>query len=214
MHYSRILVALVCCMAAAIASTARAGAPQPDQREGDFVHGCQGGVNQAQPCTVATQAADCPKSECVLQAMSKPIKATLTLIAHDSVTDWRNGGDPNSALTVLLEVKAPDGSLQLLAATYQDLAAPATPPEAPADVVAIPMDEAALQTLSSAVSGLRFVQPQATLAQQLQQLFNQTGTPVLVATNDKALQSADHTGDGLATVLRFKVKIQFLQPVA
>jgi hypothetical protein len=129
------------------------------------------------------------------------------------VADWLNGGAPNRALTVMLEVKAPDGSKQILAATYQDLAAPTDPPEAPVNVVSIPMDEAALQTLSGALNGLLFVQPESTLSEQLQTLFSSTGTPVLVALDDKRAQSADHTGDGLATVLRFKVKIQFLDPV-
>src|SRR5262249_49232573 len=161
-------------------------------------------INKTHPCTVATQAADCPGSECVVVPVSKTIKGVLTLIAHDSVTDWANGGATNRALTVLLEVKAPDGSPQLLAATYQDLATPTNPPTAPGTVVAIDMDEANLQTLAGAVSGLLFVQPEATLAQQLQTLFGSTGTPVLVAVADRGVQSADHTGDGLATVLRFK----------
>jgi hypothetical protein len=149
----------------------------------------------------------------VLQPLSKATKGTLTIIAHDSVTDWLNGGATNRALTVLLEVKAADGSKQLLAATYQDLATPTDPPHAPGKVVAIGMDEAALKVLSSAVAGLLFVQPESTLAQQLQTLLNSTGTPVIAAVNDKAVLSADHTGDGLATVLRFKVKVQFLDPV-
>jgi len=207
------LVILASCLALSSAGVARAGAPTPDRREGDFVHVCRGGSNQGQPCTVATQDTDCPKSECVVQTLSKSIKGTLTLIAHDSVTDWLNGGATNSALTVMLEVKAPDGSQQMLAATYQDLATPTDPPEAPVNIVAIPMDEAAVQTLSGAVSGLQFVQPDSTLSQQLQKVFNVTGTPVIVATGDRSVQSADHTGDGLATVLRFKVRIQFLDPV-
>src|SRR6185295_13279073 len=135
-----------------------------------------------------------PKSECVVRTLSKAIKGTLTIIAHDTVTDWLNGGATNSALTVMLQVKAPDGSRQILAATYQDLAAPTNPPAAPSNVVAIPMDENAVKTLSSAVSGLTFVQPESTLGGQLQQLFGNTGTPVIVATGDKRVESADHTG--------------------
>src|SRR5215470_10894325 len=151
MNRVRILVAVAACVLVGAAGAAYAGAPQPDQRQGDFVHVCQGGPNKQQPCTIATQDADCPKSECVVKALSKAVKGTLTLIAHDTVTDWRNGGATNSALTVMLEVKAPDGTRQLLAATYQDLAAPTNPPQAPSNVVVIAMDESALQTLSSAV---------------------------------------------------------------
>jgi hypothetical protein len=213
MKQSRMLVTMACCLVLGSAGVALAGAPQPDQRQGDFAHVCQGGPNKALPCTVASEDSDCPKSACVVQALSKSVTGTLTLIAHDAVTDWLNGGNANQALTVLLEVKAPDGSKQMLAATYQDLATPSDPPAAPANVVSIPMDEAALKNLSGALNGLLFVQPQSTLAQQLQALFNSTGTPVLVAVDDKRALSADHSGDGLATVLRFKVKVQFLNPV-
>ena len=214
MKSSFTLAAFALCLAVGAWGTARAGAPQPDQREGDFAHVCKGGADKDRPCTVPTQATDCPGSVCVVMAVSKIIKGTLTLIAHDQVTDWANGGDTNRALTVLLEVKAPDGSTQLLAATYQDLAAPTNPPTAPSTVVAIDMDETNLQALSGAVSGLLFVTPEATLSQQLQTLFGSTGTPALVVADTRGVQSADHTGDGLATVLRFKVKIQFLTPAA
>jgi hypothetical protein len=62
------------------------------------------------------------------------------------------------------------------------------------------------------LSGLLFAQPEPTLAARLQALFASTGTPVLVAVDRKS-QLADHVGDDLATVLRFKVKVQFLEPV-
>lgn len=212
MKPSHTLAALALCLAVGSCGTARAGAPQPDQRQGDFAHVCRGGLDKDQPCTVPTQEVDCPGSECVVQPVSGSIRGTLTLIAHDSVTDWANGGAANRALTALLEVRAPDGSQQMLAATYQDLAAPTNPPTAPGNVVAIDMDELALRNLSVAVSGLLFARPESTLSQQLQTLFGSTGTPALVAVTDRRVQSADHTGDGLATVLRFKVKIQFLAP--
>ena len=98
--------------------------------------------------------------------------------------------------------------LILLSATYQNLADPALPPAASPSVVAIDMDEFALRNIGN-VSGLLFASPEATLAGQLRTIFGLEGTPVLVGT-DKKVQSADHTTDGLATVLRFKVKIQFL----
>jgi hypothetical protein len=213
MKQSRILVALAGCLAVGSVGIARAAAPQPEQRQGDFVHVCQGGPKKAQACTVATQDTDCPRSACVVRTLSKPIRGTLTIIAHDEVTDWLNGGAANRALTVMLEVKAPDGSKQILAATYQDLAAPANPPGAPGNVVAIPMDENAVQNLFGAVNGTLFVRPESILGQRLQTLFNSTGTPVLVAVAERSEQSADHVADGLATVLRFKVKVQFLEPV-
>ena len=215
MKWISTLAAFAAFVAMGSCGTAHAGAPTPDRREGDFAHVCKGGFAKNQSCTVETQETDCPGSECIVLAVSRSTKGLLTLIAHDSVTDWANGGDTNRALTVMLEVKAPDGTSQLLAATYQDLAVPTNPPTAPGGVIAIDMDEAALKTVSTAVSGLLFVQPQSTLAQQLQTLFGTTGTPAIVAvTEGRSVELADHTGDGLATVLRFKIKLQFLEPAA
>jgi hypothetical protein len=209
------LAAFAVCVTMGSCGTAHAGAPAPDERAGDFAHVCKGGSAKNQSCTVETQATDCPGSECIVLAVTRSTKGLLTLIAHDSVTDWANGGATNRALTVMLEVKAPDGTSQMLAATYQDLAVPTDPPTAPSGVIAIGMDEAALKTLSTAVSGLLFVQPESTLAQQLQTLFGTTGTPAIVAvTEGRSVELADHTGDGLATVLRFKIKLQFLEPAA
>jgi hypothetical protein len=211
MRSSRSLATFTIFLAMGFAGTARAGAPQPDRRQGDFAHVCRSGPNENKPCTIATEDIDCLASECVVLAVSNRVNGTLTLIAHDSVTDWANGGATNHALTVMLEVKAPDGSQQVLAATYQNLAAPTNPPTAPGNVVSIDMDEIALRNLSS-VNELLFVQPESTLAEQLQTLFGSTGTPAIVAVTDRKVQSADHTTDGLATVLRFKVTIQFLVP--
>ena len=213
MKQSRRLSTLAWCLVIGCAATARAGAPQPDQRQGDFAHVCQGGPNKTLACTVPTQDVDCPKSACVVKALSSPIKATLTIIAHDAVTDWLNGGATNRALTLLLEVKAPDGSRQMLAATYQDLTAPSEPPAAPSDIVAIAMDEDALASAFSAVGGMRFVRPESALSLRLQELFGNPGTPVIIAAEDRRVESADHTRDDLASVLRFKVKIQFVEPL-
>ena len=211
MTQSHQFATLALCLALGTAGAARAGGPLPDTRQGNFAHVCRSGSNKNQPCTVATEEDDCPGSECVVQALGNTIKGTLTLIAHDAVTDWATGSAANQALTVMLEVKAPDGSTQMLAATYQDLAAPTDPPTAPGSVVVLPMDELALRDLATAVNGLLFVQPESRLAAQLRTLFGSTGAPALVLT-DKRVQSADHTADDLATVLRFKVKIQFLTP--
>jgi hypothetical protein len=211
MHRSRAVIALALGLALTSAGAARAGAPQPETRQGDFAHVCKAGANRGLSCTVATQDVDCPGSACVVETLSPPVRGTLTLIAHDSVTDWANGDAPNRALTVMLEVRTPSG-LQLLAATYQNVLDPTLAPTAPGNIVAIEMDENALSNLAAAVSGLIFVQPEAALAAELQGLFGSTGIPVIVDASDAQVQSADHTVDALATVLRFKVKIRFLAP--
>lgn len=210
---SSIRIVLAAGLVLAAATAARAGAPQPDTRQGDFAHVCHGGPNKGLACTVAEQASDCPRSACVVQAVSKAIRGTLTLIAHDAVGDWAAGGAGHQALTVLLEVKDPTGTRQLLAATYQNLAEPTEPPAAPSNVVAIAMDEQALGALAPAVDGLLFAQPDGTLAAALQALFATAGTPAIVAVKSRRVESADHRGDALATVLRFQVKIQFLAPL-
>ena len=213
MKHTHIFTALALIAAVGAAGPARAGAPTPDTREGDFKHVCKGGPNKDGACTLATAATDCPKSDCVLTTLSKKIKGKLTIIAHDNVTDWFQGTAGNEALTLMLEVKAPDGTKQMLAATYQDLTLPTNPVQPPFAVVSIPVDELAVKALAADVSGLVFAQPEATLAAQLQTLFSATGTPAIVAVKDKTVQFADHTGDNLATVLRFKVIIQFIDPL-
>lgn len=212
MARSTLVLALTAGIAFGSAGPARAGAPQPDTRQGDYAHVCQGGPNKGLTCSVATEPVDCPKGACLVQARSKSIKGVLTLIAHDSVTDWVTGAATHRAVTMLLEVKAPDGSKQLLAATYQDLADPTLPPSAPSDVIAIPMDEEALVTLAKGPAGLRFARPQDSLADQLRALFSNDGTPVLIDADERRPQGADHIGDALASVLRFKVRIMFVDP--
>lgn len=198
------------CLALGSAGTALAGAPQPDTRQGNFVHVCRSGPHKNQACSIATEETDCASSTCVVKTLSGNINGVLTIIAHDAVADWAHGGATNQALTLLLEVKAPSGP-QLLSATYQNLPDPTLAPTAPSDIVSVDMDEFTLRDIGD-VNGLVFAHPDATLAVQLQTLFGAEGSPAIVAT-DKKVQLADHTTDGLATVLRFKVKIQFLQPI-
>ena len=62
MKQSLTLVSLACCLTLGSAGIARAGAPQPDQRQGDFEHVCRGGQSKALACTIATQDRDCPRS--------------------------------------------------------------------------------------------------------------------------------------------------------
>jgi hypothetical protein len=210
MRSFRTLAMVAVSVAVSFAGAARAGAPQPETRQGGYPHVCKGGPNRGLACTVPNQDVDCPGSECTLETVTGGIKGTLTLIAHDSVIDWSTDQAANRALTAMLEVRAPDGSQQMLAATYQDLAEPTNPPRAPNDVVAIDMDEAALEDLSAAASGLLFARPDSTMTAQLQSLFGTTGIPILVTVTDRRVQSADHTADGLATVVRLKVRIQFV----
>lgn len=190
-----------------------AGGPLPDTREDDFAHVCKSGPNAGDGCSIPTEDTDCPRSVCIVAAASKPIRGTATLIAHDAVTDWSTGNAGFQAFTLLLEVRGPDGTRHMLSATYQDLLAPQNPPTAPGNVVVLPLDEVALRDVAPLLSGLLFVQPESRLAQQLQIIFDSNATPALVLTDRRPLL-ADHTGDALATVLRFKVQIQFLVPAA
>jgi len=196
-------------LAHGVAHVALAGGPLPDSREDDFAHVCKGGDAAGQSCSMLTPETDCPRGRCIPLALTKPIRGTVTLMAHDAVTDWATGAAGSQAFTLLLEVRSPDGVRQLLSATYQDLLAPQNPPTAPGNVVVLPMDEAALRDL--APGGLLFVQPESRLAEQLRQIFGTPGIPALVLT-DRRPRLADHTGDPLATVLRFKMQIQFLAP--
>jgi hypothetical protein len=208
-----LVLLLALSVAVGTPTRARAGGPQPDTREDDFAHVCRSGPNAGDACSIADADTDCPRSDCIVAALGKPIPATLTVLAHDAVTDWSTGASGFQALTLLLEVRGPDGTREMLAATYQDLLAPQNPPTAPGTVVVLPMDETALRDLAPAVGGLLFVQPESRLAAQLQRIFGSPGAPALVFT-DRRVQLADHTGDALATVVRFKVRIRFLVPAS
>lgn len=208
-----LLALLGLSLALAAPRGAHAGGPLPDTREDDFVHVCRGGSNAGDTCSIPTEDTDCPASRCVIVTDGRPISATLTVIAHDAVTDWSTGESGNQALTLLLEARGPDGTRELLSATYQDLLSPRLPPTAPGNVLVLPMDETALRDLAPVVSGLLFVQPESRLAAELQRVFGSSAAPALVFT-DRRVQLADHTGDALATVVRFKVRIQFLAPAS
>lgn len=224
MKHVQLVPALVLAAVVGSAGVARAGAPTPDDREGDFTLACKGGPNKTQACTVATEATDCPKSSCeVVTVSKKTIKGTLTIISDDLVSDWATGFTSPQALTIMLEVNA-NGSKQILADTYQNMGDPldltnvTQAPTAPTNVVAIPMDESAVKGLAAALDGLMFAQPENAIATQLRTLFNTTGTPVIVGVKKKSQFSDHSTNDPanptsvlLASVLRFKVKIQFVQ---
>lgn len=218
MKHAQLVPALVLAVAVGTAGVAHAGAPTPDTRANDFTLTCKGGPNKTQACTVATAATDCPKSSCVVTTVSKKtIGGTLTIISDDLVVDWATGFTSPQALTIMLEVNA-NGTKEILADTYQNLGDPldlnqvTQAPTAPTNVVAIPMDESAVKGLAGALDGLMFAQPESTIANKLRALFSTTGTPVIVGVKKKS-QFADHSAanDALASVLRFKVKIQFVQ---
>ena len=92
------------------AGAARAGAPAARSAAGRLRARLQGRLQQGPGLHRRHRGRRLPGSECVVQALSHSIKGTLTIIAHDTVTDWSTGGAANRALTVMLEVKAPDGS--------------------------------------------------------------------------------------------------------
>jgi len=207
----RTMSPVVLAALAAFAGTAQAGAPTPDVRGGAYRYVCKGGANKGSLCTVATEAADCPRSACVLAAVSKKIRGTLTIVVDDLVRDWKQGTGGPRALTLLLELKAPDGTKHLLAETYQDLVDPTQPPTLPTNVVSIPVDEAELKTLAASLNGLLLVQAEANMADRLRALFNTTGTPVLVDLKATRAQFSDQTATPLASALRFKVEIQFVE---
>jgi hypothetical protein len=173
---------------------------------------CKGGSSKGGACTVATEATGVEQHLRSDDAQQND-QGTLTLIADSNVRDWLNGTSGNQALTVMLEVKAPDGTKQILSQTYQDLASPSSPPQALPNVVSIDLSEDNVKTLAGGVNGLVFAQPDTVIATKLQTLFSVSGAPVIVEAKDKTVKLADHTADNLATVLRFKVKLQFLDPL-
>jgi hypothetical protein len=205
------LLAIAITSALVSATGVHAGAPDPPNRAQALVNVCQGGQNRGQACDPT--ADDCPNGTCEIEFVSKNITGTLTVIYDDFVLDWAASaggsavGGPK-ALTLMLEVKV-DGTTHLLAETYQNTADVTLDPAIDADVMAFPIDESLL--VGESLAGLQNAHPEiTTMAPKLRELFGAPANsiPLLVGFSKKQVTD-DHTGDGLGTVARTKVKLRF-----
>jgi len=142
--------------------------------------------------------------------------AVMTLIADNNVSalDGSQTIQNAIALTVVIDL----GKNGVLSQTYQNLSGTQLSDlaSAPRDTFGVAIDEQRLQSeteirpdgKAAIVNDLLFRPQDAELADALRAIFNATGVPVV--TKVTSLSLTDRGADGLATVLRLKVKGGFV----
>ena len=220
----------------ATGSAVAGGSPISGSREIQLPHVCKG-PGKSQPCTDDSQ---CSSGRCEINFLRGPdaaFMAEVTLIIDDNVSKF-DGSESEElsgvkAATVLLEIKD-KGETHLLAHTYQNLegqdfnALVAALKAGPflADMGSGPPNtnrRAAERRLfesrtddpfPSILDDFLFEEGDNEMADAVRALFGITGRPIIAdVPEDVALvQRSDHVEDGLASLVRMKVKIRFVAP--
>lgn len=183
---------------------------------------CAGAPGAGTPCTTD---ADCGGSRCKLALQPGGFMGTLTLIVDDDVSHYDG---TESVLNVVgvagtLEVRHAERT-QIHAQLWQNLdgdtfetlvAALQAGPEIASNVGIDRRlteqelaDEAAL--LPELIDAFLFQSPDSELADAVREQLGVEGTPVVVKV--RRVEYFDRLGDGLASVVRLKVKFKFLEP--
>jgi hypothetical protein len=226
---ARRILALV--LLAAVPGLARA-AVDCTAREPLLPHICDKGPNAGQPCvpdfSTVTDPLTCSVSrpaennaclgaKCTLVfEKGATFSAVMTLIADNNVSalDGSQTIQNAIALTVIIDL----GKRGVLSQTYQNLTGTdlsnLTSP--PTDTFGVPLDEQRLETetelrpdgKAAIVNDLLFRPQDPELADALRAIFDATGKPVV--TKVSSVDLTDRRTDGLATVLRLKVKGAFV----
>lgn len=215
------------------ANAAYAAAPLPQRREEKLPHVCKGGPNKGQACVEDTM---CPTSTCKLKFLRGPdttFEAKVTLIVDDDVSKFDGAQKIANvvAATVLLEIRE-RGETHFLAQTYQNLegqdfqalidalrqgpfladtGSPLTNSRmTESTLMASLADNAARPLLGSFL----FQEGDNEMANAVRALFGVTGRPVVadVPRDISFVQRSDHEADGLASLVRLRVKIRFIAP--
>jgi len=201
-------------------------------REPLLPHICDKGPNAGQPCvpdfstvndpltcSVSRPAENnaCLGAKCTMVfEKGATFSAVMTLIADNNVSalDGSQTIQNAIALTVIIDL----GKRGVLSQTYQNLTGTdlsnLTSP--PTDTFGVALDEQRLETetelrpdgKAAIVNDLLFRPQDEELSDALRAIFNATGTPVVTKVSSVSL--TDRRTDGLATVLRLKVKGAFV----
>jgi hypothetical protein len=225
----RSLLALV--LFAAVPGLARA-AVDCTAREPNLPHVCDKGPNAGQTCVPDFSAVSdpltcsvsrpsqndfCQGAKCTMVFQKgATFSAIMTLIADDNVSalDGSQTIQNAIAVTVLIDL----GKHGVLSQTYQNLTGTdlSDLASAPRDTFGVGLDEQRLESetelrpdgKAAIVNDLLFRPQDDELADALRTIFNATGIPVV--TKVSSLSLTDRRADGLATVLRLKVKGAFV----
>ena len=218
----------------ATGSAVAGGSPVPERREEQLPHICKG-PGKSQSCT---KDSDCASGRCEINFLRGPdaaFMAEVTLIIDDNVSKY-DGSESEElsnvkAATVLLEIKD-KGETHLLAQTYQnlegsnfeDLVKALTAGPFLADMGSPVSNRRAAERrlfepqpddpVHSILDDFLFEEGDSDLADAVRALFGITGRPIIADVPEDAtfVQHSDHSadGDGLASLVRMKVKIRFV----
>jgi hypothetical protein len=215
----------------ATGSAVAGGSPISGSREAQLPHVCNG-PGKPQPCTDDSQ---CPSGLCEIKYVRGPdatFEAEVTLIIDDDVSKF-DGSEKISdvkAATVLLEI-IDNGETHLLAQTYQNLegrnfnalvkALTAGPFLADMESPVSNFRRAAEFRLfesrtddpvPSILDDFLFQEGDSEMADAVRALVGVTGRPIIADVPEDAalVQRSDHVDDGLASLVRMKVKIRFV----
>ena len=214
----------------ATGSAVAGGSPISGSREAQLPHVCNG-PGKPQPCTDDSQ---CPSGLCEINFLRGPdaaFMAEVTLIIDDNVSKF-DGSESKElseikAVTVLLEIKD-KGETHLLAQTYQNLEGQ----DFNALVAALKAGPflADMESRDRRAAERRLFEPQpddpdhsilddflfeegdSELADAVRAFAGVTGRPIIADVPEDAalVQRSDHVADGLASLVRLKVKIRFV----
>jgi hypothetical protein len=186
----------------------------PGEREVLLPHICKGGPDNGDPCTVQfingqVVTNDCPQGKCEIEFLSGPgtlFNATVTVIADDITPPQP---PLNTRVTLIAEVKK-NGKTHLITEVTQ------------VSINAIAFGHPAGEgfgiffppapTEGWLTSLFLLESPIASITQELRDLFEVTGTPVVVDVKPSPILQTPHNGNGdpLGSAVRFKVKMQFV----
>jgi hypothetical protein len=170
-------------------------------------------------CSVSRPAENnaCLGAKCTMVfAKGATFSAVMTMIADNNVSalDGSQTIQNAIALTVIIDL----GKRGVLSQTYQNLTGTELSDlaSAPRDTFGVALDEQRLEAetelrpdgKAAIVNDLLFRPQDSELADALRAIFNATGVPVV--TKVSSVDLSDHQTDGLATVLRLKVKGAFV----
>ena len=178
-----------------------------------------GAVTDPLTCSVSRPAQNdfCLGAKCTMVfEKGATFSAVMTMIADNNVSalDGSQTIQNAIALTVIIDL----GKRGVLSQTYQNLSGAdlSTIASAPVDSFGVAIDEQRLQSETdirpdgkeAIVNDLLFRPQDSELADALRAIFGATGIPVVTKVSSVSL--TDRRADGLATVLRLKVKGGFV----
>jgi hypothetical protein len=186
----------------------------PGEREVMLPHICNGGPDLGDPCTVQFMNGhvvtnDCPQGQCVIEFLSGPgtlFDATVTVIADDITPPQP---PLNTRATLIAEVKKNGKTHLITEVTSVSIGAIAFGHPV-GEGFGIFSPPAPTEGYLTAL--FLFESPTSTIAQELRDLFEVTGTPVVVDVKPSPILQTPHGGNGnsLGSAVRFKVKMQFV----